>query len=129
MVEMQEPTGSRILVVEDQPVSREVLARILERDGYNVQSAATAREAMELGTRFRPHLLLTDWLLPDVNGLQVAEKLRADQPDLGVIFLTGLPTDQLTAQALHVQPCTFIEKPCDFQRLLQEIRNLTPRSD
>lgn len=126
-------TGSRIskiLVVEDQAVSREVLARILCRDGYEVRSAANAQEALDIAPAFHPDLLLADWLLPDnTNGLQVAEAMRAAQPDLSVIFLTGLPTDKLTEQARHVQPCTFIEKPCDFDELLRKIRQITPRPD
>jgi len=127
---MNEPTAARILVVEDQPVPREVLAKILSRDGYEVEAAASVHEALEIGRSFRPDLLLTDWLLPEnMNGLQVAEALRAGQPDMSVIFLTGLPSDKLEDQARHMQPCTFMEKPCDFDELLSQVRRLTPRPD
>lgn len=124
---MAPSNAARVLVVEDQPVPREVLAKILVRDGYEVQTAATANDALRIGDMFRPDILLTDWLLQDnVNGLHVAERLRADYPGMSVIFLTGLPTDKLEAQAETVRPCKFIEKPCDFQELLQAIRELTP---
>jgi DNA-binding NtrC family response regulator len=122
--------ASRILVVEDQTVPRKVLAQILSRNGFEVQSAANAKEALDVGVHFQPDLLLTDWLLPgNTNGLQVAEAMRATRPELSVIFLTGLPTDKLAAQAQHVQPCKFIEKPCDFDELLREIRQMALKSD
>ncbi len=122
--------ASKILIVEDQAVPREVLTRILARDGYEVQSAASAREALEVGPHFKPDLLLTDWLLQEnVNGLHVAESMRAALPNLSVIFLTGLPIEKLTEQARHMQPCKFIEKPCDFDELLREIRQMAPPSD
>jgi len=114
----------------DQPASREVLSKILARDGYDVQSAGTVHEALEIGARFRPHVLLADWLLADdSNGLQVAESLRAVQPNMSIIFLTGLPVDRLAPQAHHVQPCTFVEKPCDFSDLLRRIRHMAALPD
>lgn len=122
--------STRILVVEDQPAPRNVLAKIIARGGYEVQAASSAREAVEIGSSFCPHLLLADWLLQDnFSGLQVAEALRATQPGLSIIFLTGLPTDRLSEQARHVQPCTFIEKPCDFNALLDQIHKLAASTD
>lgn len=115
---------TRVLVVEDQPVPRQLLTRILSRDGFEVRAAATAAEAIQIGESFLPHVLLTDWLLPDdANGLEVARRLLGAQPRLAIIFLTGLPADKLRPQVEEIGPCGFLEKPCDFDELLQAIRH------
>lgn len=123
---MIQTTRARVLVVEDLAAPRAVLEKILQRGGYQVQSAANAHDAVEIGEAFRPDLLLTDWLLPNsVSGLHVAERLREAQPDLPIIFLTGLPAERLHAQVEHVRPCRLMEKPCDFDELLGAIRQFT----
>jgi DNA-binding response OmpR family regulator len=112
---VKEPMMARILIVEDEPVPRMVLTKILSRDGYEVRTAANAAEAVEVGRAFLPEVLIVDWLLTDShNGLYVAESLRASSPGLHVLFFTGLPTQKLEKEAGHLRPVRFLEKPCEF---------------
>lgn len=84
-----------------------------------------ADEAIELVASFRPRILLVDWLLKeDKNGLHVAEALRRRDKSAGIIFLTGLPTDRVAAQAVTVSPFEVMEKPCDFTLLMKTVEEM-----
>src|SRR5512133_3672621 len=114
---------ARILVVEDESIPRMILNKFLTRDGHTVRDAAGGPEALEAARDFAPELLLADWLLSDsYSGLKVAEHLREQNPGLHLIFFTGLPTHNLEKEAEHLQPCKFLEKPCEFNVLRQAIR-------
>lgn len=82
----------RILAVDDEPSARLLIARVLQRAGYEVTSAASAEEALELlekGKRF--DLLITDKNLPRINGLELIRKARAMIPDIPVVLITAAP--------------------------------------
>lgn len=101
------------------------------RRGYEVAVATSARDAISLAPSFEPQVLLTDWLLKDThNGLDVAEALRDLNPDLVLVFFSGVPMDKLRAAASHLQPCTFLEKPFGLQTLeaclQQALHNAAP---
>lgn len=102
-----------------------ILNKILTRDGHDVRVAATAGEAIDTGAAFNPEILIADWLLTDVNsGLSVAEKLRELNPQLHILFFTGLPTHKLQTEAQHLRPFRFLEKPCEFDTLRMAIKEV-----
>lgn len=116
---------ARILIVEDEPIPRLILTKVLTRDGHDVRAGGSATEATELGKSFNPEILIADWLLTDVNsGLSVAEQLRHLNPALHILFFTGLPTHKLEIEAQHLRPFRFLEKPCEFQTLRSAIREV-----
>lgn len=116
---------AKILIVEDEPIPRMVLTKILSRDGYEVKTAANAQEAIEVGRSFQPDVLIVDWLLTDAhNGLYVAENLRAANPAVHLLFFTGLPTHKLELEAEHLRPFRFLEKPCEFDTLRAAIQEV-----
>ncbi len=116
---------ARILIVEDEPIPRMVLAKILGRDGHEVQTAGNATEAIDVGLPFRPDVLLVDWLLTDAHtGLYVAERLRESNKGLHILFFTGLPTHKLELEAQHLKPFRFLEKPCEFETLRTAIHEV-----
>lgn len=103
---------TKLLIVEDEERVLSALHKGMARRGYAVETAETAQEAIEVGCRFQPDILLTDWLLKgEHGGLQVAERLRQVNPRLPIVFITGLPIPPLRAAATHVQPCLFLAKP------------------
>jgi len=86
------PAGSEsILVVEDEPMVRELVCRVLESQGYRVLLAGSGQEALERvrGSEVRPSLLLTDLVLPGLGGEEVARLLRAELPGLKVLLMSG----------------------------------------
>lgn len=121
---------ARILIVEDEPIPRMILSKVLTRDGHDVRAAGSASEAVQAGQQFSPEVLIADWLLTDVNsGLSVAEQLRELNPSLHILFFTGLPTHKLEVEAQHLRPFRFLEKPCEFDTLRAAIREVLTDSD
>lgn len=95
-----------ILLVDDEPPIRQLVARILERQGHRVISCGDAAEA--LGVTDVVDLLLVDFVLPDLNGRVLTERLRERQPGLPVILMSGyLPDPALAPPA----PSMFMQKP------------------
>ena len=95
-----------ILVVDDEQPIRQLVTRVLERKGYKVIACGTSAEALQVTETI--DLLLVDLVLPDLNGRQLTEKLRARLPKLPVILMSGyLPDHDLTPSA----PSTFLQKP------------------
>lgn len=111
---------SKVLVVDDEPRYREHITRVLERDAHDVRSAANGRDAINLGSRFRPDFLIADWMLKGhIHGLMVSEALRAIVPDMRTILITGYPSYDLRNEAQRFWVTKFLEKPFE----LSEIRD------
>ncbi len=114
---------SRVLVVDDEPRYREHISRMLMRHGYDVRTAGDARQAITDGSRFRPDVLIADWMLKcEMHGLHVSEALRAVVPDLKTILITGFPSMDLREDARSIRVSEFIEKPFELSRLHDAVR-------
>ena len=95
-----------ILVVDDEPPIRQLVARILERKGHRVIQCGDAASALAVTDAV--DLLLVDYVLPDINGRELTAQLRQTRPDLPVILMSGfLPDPELAPPA----PSTFMQKP------------------
>jgi CheY-like chemotaxis protein len=81
--------GATILVVDDQPDLAEMIAAMVARDGHMVRVAASGEEALASIAEQRPDLVLTDLGMPGMSGLELAERLKAQQPGLPVALVTG----------------------------------------
>ena len=115
---------SKVLIVDDEAHYRQHLANALARDTHVVEVAANGRDAIALGCRFRPNVLVVDWMLKNhIHGLHVTETLQAVLPDLRAILITGFPSDDLRANASHAGIDAFIEKPFDLDQLRAAVRD------
>jgi len=119
-------TGSRVLVVEDIPVTRQFLRVLLEDGGYQVTLAATAAEAMAALERGLPELLGLDLLLPDQNGLEVCRKLRTlpGGDDIPVLVITIDERAETHAEAIRAGVDDFLRKPLLPTELKTRVRSL-----
>ncbi|MCU0222863.1 MAG: diguanylate cyclase [Acidobacteria bacterium] len=103
----------RVLVVEDEPVSRRMLSAAISRMGYDVVAAADGREAWDVLRAEQIGLVVTDWMMPEMDGLQLVEKIRGSE--LGryvyVILLTSRSESRDAAEALEAGADDFIAKP------------------
>jgi two-component system cell cycle response regulator CpdR len=105
----------RVLVVDDEDGYRDYVGRALERAGHEVSTAANGHEGIEVGTSFRPDVLVVDWMLKDyIHGLHVSEVLRSVLPLLQTVLITGFPTQDLRAEARAGRIYRFIEKPFEL---------------
>jgi CheY-like chemotaxis protein len=106
-------TGETILVVEDEPALREVTRRIFCRNGYHVITAGNGPEALEIA-RDHPgdvHLLVTDVIMPQMLGKELAEELRQIRPDVGVLFTSAYARPVLAAQGRLDPDVALLMKP------------------
>jgi CheY-like chemotaxis protein len=121
------PGGTeRILLVEDEDVVREVLVQVLRRYGYRVVDAPDATRALETSAvEDEPFdLLVTDVVMPGLNGPRLAERLRAERPELPVLYISGYPGDELVAQGMLDVDRPFLQKPFSPAVLARKVREL-----
>jgi DNA-binding NtrC family response regulator len=106
-----------VLVVDDDVTVRETLADFFAALGYAARSAATASEGRQAAAAHAPDVVLVDLRLPDASGLTLLEALRADDPELGVIMLTGHADVATAVRAMQQGALDFLEKPVDLEAL------------
>jgi len=115
-----------ILLVEDEETLREILQAMLEAEGYRVLSAENATEALEMAHRHSRamDLLITDMVLPGMNGLKLAEKLNEFRPGTKTLFMSGYTEGvDLEGSPLH-QAIGFLQKPFTRKALNRKVREL-----
>jgi DNA-binding response OmpR family regulator len=120
-------SGASVLVVDDEPMVREVLARYLEKDGFAVDTASDGAEALEAFEAGRPDLVLLDLMLPRVDGLEVFRRIRA-QGQTAVIMLTakGEETDRVVGLELGADD--YITKPFSPREVVARARTVLRRA-
>jgi two-component system, cell cycle sensor histidine kinase and response regulator CckA len=126
--EVQKVAGGSetILVVEDDAQVREVVAAVLDSLGYRVLACAGVKEAKALfqSQKGRIALLLTDLVMPDGNGSDLADDLSAQAPDLGIIFMSGYSSDPKVREKLREGKVAFLQKPFTRQVLSSKLREV-----
>jgi PAS domain S-box-containing protein len=122
-------TGQTILLVEDNDRLRALIERILYRNGYTVLSAATAAEARELATGDGIDLLLSDVVMPDTHGPDLARALRVDRPTLPAVFMSGYAKSVLTARSALPPDAVLLDKPVSAHQLLSTISRVLEAGD
>ena len=114
----------RILVVEDDPFFQRVLLKRLAAEGYQVQAAADGREGMKAIVTFEPDLVISDWMMPEVDGLELCQSvktgLRETAPYFILLTAKGEISDRMLA--LDTGADDYLVKPCDQGELLARVR-------
>ena len=121
-----------ILIVEDEEMLRQLAQEILEDCGYQTLQASSGREALTVWQRHagKVDLLLTDMVMPEgVSGIELAERLIADTPQLKVIFMSGYTAEDVGAELLNRANASFIQKPYGQGELIQAVRNCLDRKE
>ncbi|HUQ62127.1 MAG TPA: response regulator transcription factor [Acidimicrobiales bacterium] len=119
--------ASRVLVVEDEPVARDLLVAILESDGYSVCAVPDGAIALAEAQTFKPDLALVDAGLPGIHGAEVARRLR-QTGDVPIIFVTGADTAENIHDAFRMGADDYILKPFDPEELSWRVRAVLRRS-
>ncbi|MCA9440211.1 MAG: response regulator [Candidatus Omnitrophica bacterium] len=120
-----EPTSTleRILVVDDDPSVLDFLAKLLVRQGYQVETASSFGEAITLLQESPFALTLTDLSLPDGNGIDLINRVHSRDPHAICILITGFGTMESAIDAIHARVYDFLPKPFDMNQLLATVRN------
>lgn len=118
--------SERLLVAEDDPSLREMARQVLQRAGYRVDAAADGIEALSLlNQATEPYaLLLTDVVMPGLNGPALARRAREQRPDLPVLFMSGYPDDDTMVRGSAADAHSFIAKPFSGDSLLRKVRHM-----
>lgn len=117
--------SGRLLIVDDERMAAELLQEILSRRGYDVQVAHDAGDAVELFARHHPQLVITDITMPGGDGASLVARMRQDEPELPVIFITGrLDAASLLANELRSGRSRLFRKPVAIDQLVPMIGEL-----
>jgi PAS domain S-box-containing protein len=124
--------GETVLVVEDQDAVRAFAAAALRQSGYDVLEAADGNEAIAVAERHqgRLHLLLTDVVMPGMNGKELSERLKELRPNLKVVLISGYTADVIAHRGVLDPGVAFLHKPFSPEELTAKVREaLTDRSE
>jgi two-component system OmpR family response regulator len=120
--------GSRVLVVDDEPNLAEVVTMALRFNGFTVETAATGREALAAVNKFKPHLMVLDVMLPDMEGFEVASRLGAQRAGVPIIFLTARDATEDKVRGLSGGGDDYMTKPFSLEELVARIRTILRRT-
>ncbi len=115
-----------ILLVEDETMILEMTATMLESLGYDVLKVGRPKEALILAEdyEFEIHLLLTDVIMPEMNGRDLADEIRNLHPDLKALFMSGYPADVIADHGLLEDGISFLQKPFSTQDIANKVREV-----
>ena len=121
---------SRVLIVEDEPDIRDLLAFHLERDGYQIATAATGTEALRQAARERPDLIVLDLMLPELDGREVCRRVRQDPATAAVpvIMLTARGDEVDRVVGLELGADDYVVKPFSPREFLARVRAVLRRA-
>jgi two-component system OmpR family response regulator len=118
----------RVLVVDDERSLAELLTMALRYEGWDVQSAGDGATAVTLARRFRPDVVVLDVMLPDLDGLEVLRRLRADSSDIPVLFLTARDAVEDRVAGLTAGGDDYVTKPFSLEEVVARLRGLLRRA-
>jgi CheY-like chemotaxis protein len=114
--------GERVLLVEDEQAAREGLSAILEMLGYSVVAVGTGEEAIGIDGQVPFSVVLTDFMLPGMPGIEVVRRLRERWPDLKAILMSGYAAPGVIDAAVAANEFQFLQKPFDMAALARTLR-------
>lgn len=122
---------TNVLVVDDEAAIREMIQFALEKSGMGVHTAANAHEALIRINESRPDIILLDWMMPGVSGIELVRRLRKDPftEDIPVIMLTAKVTEDDKVAGLEAGTDDYVVKPFSPRELMARIRAVTRRSN
>jgi two-component system, OmpR family, response regulator len=118
----------RILVVDDEQSIVDAVATALRYEGYQVEEAYNGRDALDAVARFEPDLVVLDWMLPDIEGIQVGRRLRAQGFKTAVLFLTAKDTTENKVEALRAGGDDYVTKPFSLAEIVARVQAILRRT-
>ncbi|WP_395244328.1 response regulator transcription factor [Agromyces sp. MMS24-K17] len=128
--QLQKPDGSmvRVLVVDDEASLTDLLKMALRYEGWDVRTAADGLSAVKVAREFRPDAIVLDIMLPDIDGLEVLQRVRADGAEVPVLFLTAKDSLDDRIAGLTAGGDDYVTKPFSLEEVVARVRGLIRRS-
>jgi two-component system OmpR family response regulator len=121
-------TEQRVLVVDDEPSIVDAVATALRYEGYDVEEAYSGREAIDAVVRREPDLIVLDWMLPDIEGIEVGRRLRARGFKSAVLFLTARDGTENKVEALRAGGDDYVTKPFSLAEIVARVEAILRRT-
>ena len=118
----------RILVVDDENSISELIATSLKFVGFDVRTASSGAQALQIAEEFKPHALILGVMLPDQNGFEVCRQIRSEGHNIGVLFLTAKDSVEDKIAGLTIGGDDYVTKPFSLEELVARLRALLRRT-
>jgi DNA-binding NtrC family response regulator len=119
--------SENILIVDDEPSNRRIIEQVLSRTGYRVEAAEDGAEALKQLEGFRPDLIVLDYMMPGISGMDVLRELRKREDDTPVIMITAYGTVERAVEAMHEGAYDFITRPFNPEHIVHVVRKALER--
>ena len=127
MATTESKSSHRILVVDDEKSISDLIATSLRFVGFDVRTAASGSEALTVAEGFKPHAVVLDVMLPDIDGFEVCRQLRSEGLNIGVLFLTAKDGMEDKVAGLTIGGDDYMTKPFSLEELVARLRSLLRR--
>jgi len=118
---------AKILLVEDESITRASLVDLLRNEGYEVEEARNGAQAVKLFETRRFDLLITDFVMPELNGLKLIARVHSSSPKTPIILITAYLSRD-SGEAILQGAAEFVTKPIEARALLETVKRLVPSS-
>ena len=122
------PTAARILVVDDEPSIVDAVATALRYEGFEVREEGTGRGAITAVAEFEPDLVVLDWMLPDLDGIEVGRRLRERGFKTAILFLTAKDAVENKVDALRAGGDDYVTKPFSLAEVVARVQAILRRT-
>jgi two-component system OmpR family response regulator len=119
---------ARVLVVDDEPSIVDVISMALRHQGFGVESADNGKDALDQVRRWRPHVMVLDVMLPDMEGFEVARRLSAEHAAVPILFLSARNNTADKVRGLTTGGDDYVTKPFSLEELIARLRNILRRT-
>jgi len=119
-----ERNSLKLLVIDDEPQQLGLMREVLNQDGLEIATALGAQLGLEAFAAFRPHIVLLDLFMPEMDGLEVLKRILASDPGVDVILMTGQYSTESAVEAIQNGAADFLAKPLDMERLRNRLKSL-----
>jgi two-component system, chemotaxis family, chemotaxis protein CheY len=117
--------ASKILIADDTKEVRDTIRMMLEREGYLiVGEAEDGGEAVSMAAELKPDLVIIDNLMHKMHGVEAIKLIKANNPNINIIMLTGVPSPSLVADCIKAGATNFLSKPIDRNHFLHIVKNI-----
>jgi two-component system OmpR family response regulator len=121
-------SGARILVVDDEPSIVDAVATALRYEGFEVEEALNGRDALAAVLRAEPDLVVLDWLLPDIEGIEVGRRIRERGFGTAILFLTAKDAVEHKVEALRAGGDDYVTKPFSLAEIVARVQAILRRA-
>jgi two-component system OmpR family response regulator len=128
MVPAHDVPSARILVVDDEPSIVDAVSTALRYEGFDVSQAESGREALRIAGDAEPDLIVLDWMLPDLNGLEVGRRLREQGFKTAILFLTAKDAVENKVEALRAGGDDYVTKPFSLAEVVARVHAILRRT-